>query len=283
MSRAIIVAENVDYTYGAGTHSAVEALRGISLTILEGEYVAIVGHNGSGKSTLAKCLNGLLIPATGEVRVNGLSTRDPDARYVIRATVGMVFQNPDNQFVASTVQEEVAFGPENLGLPREQLVERVHTALEQTRLAGSELRNPSHLSAGQKSRLAIASILAMRPTCLVLDESTAMLAPRSRRQILALLKELCHQGLTIITITHHMEEATHADRIIVLDHGTIACQGTPRHVFADEPAILSIGLALPPASAIARGLSDRGLLLRPGILTRDELVDAVLHLQGEMA
>jgi energy-coupling factor transport system ATP-binding protein len=279
MSAVLIAVENVHYIYSPATRGAVEALRGVTLDVLQGEYLAIIGHNGSGKSTLAKCLNGLLLPSEGTVRVNGLDTADPQARYLIRATVGMVFQNPDNQFVASTVAEEVAFGPENLRVPAHELRQRVHQALEQTELLGAAQRNPSHLSAGEKSRLAVAAMLAMQPTCLVLDESTAMLAPGARRQLLELLAQLHRQGLTIIVITHYMDEAALAQRLLVLDRGAIACQGSPQAVFAD-PRLDAIGLGLPPAAAIARGLTARGLPLSRDVLTPEELVGNVAALYG---
>jgi energy-coupling factor transporter ATPase len=286
MSELIRVA-GLHYTYGLNTATPIEALRGIDLEIGRGEYLAIVGHNGSGKSTLAKCLNGLLLPTPdqgrgpapdligGEVWVEGQSTTQPEALLDIRATVGMVFQNPDNQIIASVLEEEVAFGPENLGIPRQELRQRVDQALQDAGLWELRERDPHTLSAGQKARLAIASILAMRPACLVLDESTAMLDPLSRREILALVHRLHEGGLTIVMITHYMDEVLDADRVLVLEQGRIALQGTPREVFSQPERLKALGLDLPPAAAIAQGLRQRGGRLPANILTAEELVQAV--------
>ena len=272
MDQPFIRIENLSYTYNAQTDAPIPALRQIDLTIARGEYLSIVGHNGSGKSTLAKCLNGLLIPTEGDVFVGGQSTRDESALISIRTQVGMVFQNPDNQFVPTVVEDEVAFGPENLGLPRDELRRRVDSALLATHLWEWRKHNPRHLSAGQKARLAIAATLAMAPACLVLDESTAMLDPASRRNVLALLQTLHQDGLAIIAITHFMEEVVPADRVIVMERGQIALQGTPREVFAQHETLDRLGLDLPPAAAIARGLRQRGLDLPPGLLSPQELV-----------
>ena len=264
--------------YQAESSSPVVALRGIDLRINEGEYVAVVGHNGSGKSTLAKCLNGLLLPTSGRVRVQGIDTSDLSTVYEIRATVGVVFQNPDNQFVASTLREEVAFGPENLGVPQGELERRVEDALRGAMLWDLCDRSPRLLSAGQKARLAIASILAMRPACLVLDESTAMLDPRSRRQVLELLRRLHDDGLAIVAITHYMDEVAQVDRVLVLDQGLLAMEGSPREVFGQHERLAQLGLALPPAAALARGLRRRGLDLGVELLTGGELVAALTRL-----
>ncbi len=282
MDRLIRVA-NLHYAYNAEAADRLEALRGIDLEIARGEYIAIVGHNGSGKSTLAKCLNGLLRPTEGDVWVMGWNTRDEHALFDIRATVGLVFQNPDNQFVATVVEEEVAFGPENLGIPPDELSVRVDQALADTGLAAFRQRELHTLSAGQKARLAIAGILAMRPACLVLDESTAMLDPLSRREVLALLRRLHCQGLTIVAITHFMDEVVDADRVLVLEQGRIALEGTPRRVFAEHERLAQMGLGLPSAAAIACGLARRGVALPKDILTRDDLVQAVLARVGAHA
>ncbi|MHB0857626.1 MAG: energy-coupling factor transporter ATPase [Anaerolineae bacterium] len=276
MAEAMIRVQNLYVTYAPEGAPPISALRGINLTIPRGEYLAIVGHNGSGKSTLARCLNGLQIPTEGDVWVNGLNTRDDWATMDIRAAIGMVFQNPDNQFVATVVDEEVAFGPENLGVPHDQLVRRVEQALVDTDLSALRARNPRTLSAGLKARLAIAGILAMRPSCLVLDESTALLDPRARQDILDLLQRLHRQGLTVIAITHYMEEVVAAGRVLVLQQGEVALQGTPREVFAQHERLAGLGLALPPAAAIAAGLARRGLALGDGVLTRDELVQELV-------
>jgi energy-coupling factor transporter ATPase len=279
---AFIRVENLSLVYNAETDHAVVALTGIDLEIVRGEYLVVLGHNGSGKSTLAKCLNGLLLPTEGEVWVEGQNTRDPEHVVSIRATVGIVFQNPDNQFVNTVVQDEVAFGPENLGVPKEALRQRVRRALEATGLWPSRHQDPRNLSAGQKARLAIASVLAMEPDCLILDESTALLDPVSRRQILALLRDLHQQGLTIVAITHFMDEAPHADRVLVLDEGQVALCGDPRAVFSQWRRLQELGLDLPSAAAIAHGLEQRGAYLGPDILTADELVSA-LHPWSESA
>jgi len=272
----LICVEGLSYAYDADGEAPIEALRGIDLAIQRGEYLAIVGQNGSGKSTLARCLNGLLHPTGGDVWVNGLNTRQPENRYPIRAAVGMVFQNPDNQFVSTVVEEEVAFGPENLGVPEDELRDRVHAALERTGLQALHDRNPRLLSAGQKTRLAIASVLAMRPACLVLDESTAMLDPASRLDLLSLLRELHHDGLTLVTITHYMDETVDADRVLALCGGHIALDGTPSQVYARVNELASLGLSLPAAAAIARGLAYRGVDLDEGIVSTEHLVSAVV-------
>ena len=254
---ALIRVENLSFTYNADTPTAIQALRGIDLDIAPGEYLAVVGHNGSGKSTLAKCLNGLLLPGAGDVWVRDWNTRDVASRIQVRATVGTVFQNPDNQFVTTAVRDEVAFGPENLGVPPDELRTRVAQALHDTHLETLASRNPRALSAGEKARLAIAAILAMRPACLVLDESTAMLGPQARLEVLALLRSLHEAGLAIVAITHFMDEVVPAQRVIVLDRGSLALAGTPREVFAQRKRLAELALDLPPAAAIAQGLRAR--------------------------
>lgn len=275
MDEPIIRTSHLSYSYDAGTDHAIPALRDVSLTVGRGEYLAIVGQNGSGKSTLARCLNGLLTPTKGEVWVAGASTRDAAALLGIRATVGMVFQNPDNQIISTVVEEEVAFGPENLGVPREALRQRVDDALGSAGLSDLRHRDPHTLSAGQKARLAIAGVLAMRPACLVLDESTAMLDPLARREVLRLLRDLHADGLTVVTITHFMDEIIQAERVIVLDGGRVALEGTPRAVLAQADALDALGLTLPPVAAIARGLAARGAGIVADAITLEELVQAI--------
>jgi len=278
---AFISVRDLHYRYGNAGES-IEALRGVSLNIVRGEYLAIVGPNGSGKSTLAKCLSGLLSPSSGDVRVNGASTRDAAALVGIRATVGMVLQNPDNQFVTSSVEDEVAFGPENLGVPPAEIRRRVASAIERVGMCGQELRDPHLLSSGEKARLAVAAMLAMEPQCLVLDEATATLDPRSRGSLLALLRELYSAGMTIITVTHHMTEVTRAKRVVVMERGQIALTGAPAEVFARDDALKGYGLALPPAAAVERGLARRGLELGRDVVTAEELVRRVVALwEGE--
>ena len=280
MDEPLIRTAHLSYSYDAGSDHAIPALHDVSLSVGRGEYLAIVGQNGSGKSTLARCLNGLLTPTEGEVWVGGANTRDFAALLGIRATVGMVFQNPDNQIISTVVEEEVAFGPENLGVPRDELRRRVDDALRDAGLLALRYRDPHTLSAGQKARLAIAGVLAMRPACLVLDESTAMLDPLARREVLRLLRDLHAGGLTVIAITHTMDEITQAERVIVLDAtargGRIALEGGPREVLGRSDALESLGLALPPAAAIARGLANRGASIPPGAITPEQLVHALV-------
>lgn len=268
------------FRYGHGAEDGVDALSGVDLRVERGDYIALIGPNGSGKSTLAKCLSGLLAPTAGDVRVNGHSPKSSAELIRIRSAVGMVFQNPDNQFVTSMVEDEVAFGPENLGVPADEIRARVERALAQVDLSGSEARDPHRLSAGEKSRLAIAAVLAMEPECLILDEATAMLDPASRRSVLELVDALHAGGMTIIVVTHHMTEVTHAERVAVMDAGRIAYQGTPAEVFGDVERLANLGLALPPAAAIAQGLAGRGVSLGSSVVTADDLVREAAALFG---
>lgn len=266
---------DVHFTYPLPSGQAIPALRGIDLTIGRGEYWAILGRNGSGKSTLARLLNGLLIPTSGRVLVDGWDTREPAALREIRQRVGLVFQVPDNQLIANTVEEDVAFGPENLGVPREAIVERVRAALTTVGMWEYRQRPPHMLSAGQKQRVAIAGILAMQPECLVLDEATAMLDPAGRRDVLALVADLHHAGTTIVAITHHMAEALDADRVAVLHQGELKLSGTPREIFAQAALLREVGLSLPPVPALAHELHRRRSAFPAGALTLAELVEAV--------
>jgi len=279
VAESLIRVEELHYTYDSESGAPIEALRGIDLTVSRGEYLVLIGHNGSGKSTLARCLNGLLRPTVGNVWVKGMNTRDPQTLVAIRAAVGMVFQNPDNQFVSTVVEEEVAFGPENLGLPVAALRARVDRALNWVGLTELRHRDPATLSAGQKARLAIASVLAMEPDCLVLDESTVLLDPVSRQSLLHLLHHLHEGGLTVIAITHAMGEAVPADRVLVLSEGAVALEGTPREVFAQADALDRLGLSLPPVAAVARGVRLRGVPLPEGILAAEELASAALRVR----
>ncbi|MHB1356722.1 MAG: ATP-binding cassette domain-containing protein [Anaerolineae bacterium] len=273
MAESLIHASNLSFTYKLPGGGDIPALENIDLSIASGKYLVILGQNGSGKSTLAKCLSGLLMPTQGTVKVLGWDTHEASLQRKLRATVGMVLQNPDNQFVATVVEEEVAFGAENLGLSTDLVRARVDQALSDTGLADLCLANPHTLSAGQKARLAIAGILAMSPKCLVLDESTAMLDPASRLELLALLRRLHHAGLAIIMITHYMDEATEADRVVVLDAGRIVLLGTPREVFAQSVRLDELGLELPPVPRLGRSLVQRGLALGMPLSTQ-ELVQA---------
>jgi len=267
---AFIQIENVDFTYPTGTY----ALKGVTLSIEAGEYWAILGRNGSGKTTLARLLNGLITPTSGRVTVDGWSTADLHRLRDIRQRVGLVFQSPDNQLIASTVEEDVAFGLENLGLPHNEMSERIRYALATVGMWEHRSRPPSRLSAGQKQRVAIAGILAMRPACLVLDEATSMLDPVGRREVLSIARQLHRAGVTIVAITHNMAEALQADRIAILDEGRLALSGTPRDVFAQPAALEQCGLELPPVAALAHELHRRDSRFPPTCLTVSDLMRA---------
>lgn len=269
----LIQTHHLDYRYELPSGGSIQALKDVSLSVSAGEFVGIVGHNGSGKSTLAKCMSGLLLPASGTVRVLGLDPRDKRNHVPIRQAVGLVLQNPDNQFVATVVEEEVAFGAENLGVPAPLLRQRVDQALADTGLVELRLANPHTLSAGQKTRLAVAGVLAMAPRCIILDESSAMLDPVARVQLLNLLHRLNHGGMAVVMITHYMHEVLEADTVIVLDGGRVALQGTPQEVFAQWERLLSLGLDIPAIMRLAYRLGKRGLEL--GIpMTTGQLVEA---------
>lgn len=248
----------------------------VSLRIDEGEFIAVIGHNGSGKSTLAKHLNALLTPNSGRVLVRGLDTRDPKLLWQIRQTVGMVFQNPDNQLVATVVEEDVAFGPENLAIPPPEIRLRVNEALEAVRMAEFKHRPPHLLSGGQKQRVAIAGILAMRPACLIMDESTAMLDPAGRKEVLETIIRLNReQGLTVIHVTHFMDEAAAAHRVLVMERGQIVLEGSPRRVFTQVDTLRKLGLDVPQMTDLAASLARSGLTINRDILTVDEMVAAL--------
>ena len=260
--------ENVSFSYDKKS----VALKNVSFSVEKGDYIAIVGHNGSGKSTLAKLLNGLLIPKSGTVTVDGISSADKEKSFELRKRVGVVFQNPDNGIVASIVEDDVAFGPENLGVPRKEIGERIAFALKAVEMEQFRKSSPARLSGGQKQRVAIAGVLALRPEILVLDESTAMLDPQGRKEILAVVKRLNEEeGVTVITITHYMEEAAEANRIIVLSDGEIVMQGAPREIFRDGARLKGYGLELPYASYIAEKLKEKGVPLDGAVLWGEEL------------
>ncbi len=275
MSEPIIRVEDLCFEYNPGTPQAVTALDGIHLEIGAGEYVVIVGHNGSGKSTLARHLNALLLPTRGNVWVNGWNTRDPARRREIRSTVGMVFQNPDNQIVATIVEEDVAFGPENLALPHPEIVRRVDWSLEQVDMQPYRHRAPHLLSGGQKQRVCIAGVLAMRPRVLVLDESTAMLDPLGRQEVQRVARRLNREeGTTVVAITHFMEEAVHADRVVVMEAGRIVLQGTPREVFGQVERLRELHLDVPPITRLAQALHGHDPRFPAQVLTLQEFLDA---------
>ncbi len=254
--------------------TAPEILHGVTLDIPEGGITAIIGHNGSGKSTLAKLLCGILQPTSGSVTVGGYDTKDQSCIQDIRKLCGMVFQSPDNQIVASVVEEDVAFAPENLGIAPDEIRRRVDSALETVNMTEYKLHAASKLSGGQKQRVAIAGILAMCPKCIVFDEATAMLDPIGRRDINAAMRKICReQGITVITITHYMDEAADADRVIVLDHGTVALDGSPREVFSNVEKLQSYNLAVPQVTELMYQLGKQGLDAPSGILHAMEAAD----------
>lgn len=268
---ALLEVKNVSYSYDKQTF----ALKGLSFSVEKGEFVAVVGHNGSGKSTLAKLLNGLLKPSGGEVVVDGFSSNDKNAVFEIRKRVGMVFQNPDNQLVASIVEDDIAFGPENLGVPREEIGERIDAALKAVGMENFRKATPTRLSGGQKQRIAIAGVLALKPQILVLDESTAMLDPQGRKEIAAVVEKLRADGVSVIAITHYMEEAVNADKVLVIDGGKLALSGTPEHVFAQKEALAALGLELPLSGIIAEKLRLKGFSVPEGVITPKRLLEAL--------
>ncbi len=274
-----VLLDNVTYSYNINDTHRIDAVKQLSLHIEEGTFVALVGHNGSGKSTLAKLLNGLLLPTSGDVKIFGNSTLDPEKIYEIRKNVGMVFQNPDNQMIASIVEDDIAFGPENLGVPREEIIERVEWALSKVEMSQYRKRTPFKMSGGQKQRLAIAGVLAIKPKILVLDESTAMLDPQGRKEVLKVAHELNKEdGITVIHITHFMEEALDADRLIVMNGGKIAFDSTPREVFKKYEDLKAIKLAVPWETQMAISLKKAGIDLGEGIVNEKELVDSLCRL-----
>jgi len=275
----VISAENVWFSYDKKKN----VIKNLSVNIERGEYVAVVGHNGSGKSTLAKLFNGLLIPDKGSVTVDGLSTSDKKNLFEIRKRAGVVFQNPDNQLVASIVEDDVAFGPENLGIKREEIGERIDFALKAVGMEKCRRSSPERLSGGQKQRIAIAGVLALKPDVLILDESTAMLDPRGRKDVLSVVKKLREEnGTTIISITHYMDEVSDADRVIVLKEGEILKEGTPDQIFSDTADIKKAGLELPVSAVIAEKLKERGVDLPDGIYTEKGLREALCELKRKI-
>lgn len=257
MLMSFIEVKNVKFRY---PQTKKDALGGIELSIEKGEYVSVIGHNGSGKSTLARLMNGLLLPTEGEVLVNGFSTADKQKLFEIRKRVGVVFQNPDNQLVASIVEDDVAFGPENIGVPRKEIGERIDFALKAVGMEEYRKSTPSRLSGGQKQRVAIAGVLAIRPEMLILDESTAMLDPRGRKEVTEVMERLNREnGMTVLTITHYMDEVCRADRVIVLSDGQIVMQGTPEEIFSREEELRRYELDVPVPVFIADKLRAGGM------------------------
>ena len=273
----IIQTENLTYAYPAEEdQQPVLALRGVDLAIEKGSFVVVLGHNGSGKSTLAKTFNGVLLPAGGKVYVEGMDTCDESLLLAIRRTVGMVFQNPDNQIVANVVEEDVAFAPENLGVPPVEIRRRVDDALAAVGMSEFVRHAPHLLSGGQKQRVAIAGVLAMEPACIVLDEATAMLDPVGRREVLTTIHKLNREkGITVVLITHHMNEAEEADRVLVMDDGKLVMDGTPQEIFTQVDALRALGLTVPDTVDLLDRLKKDGLDVPLTALTVDQCADAI--------
>ncbi|HKK95807.1 MAG TPA: energy-coupling factor transporter ATPase [Anaerovoracaceae bacterium] len=269
----IIEIENLIFEYPQGENQEpVRAINGINLEIEKGSFVAIVGQNGSGKSSLAKNLNGLLIPTSGTVRVNGINTIEDDTIWQLRQHIGMVFQNPDNQIVSSMVEDDVAFGPENLGINPLKIRDIVDDALDSVWMSDSKRKAPHLLSGGQKQRIAIAGVIAMKPTCIVFDEPTAMLDPKGRKDVMDIAKKLNGEGITIVYITHFMEETMEADRIIVMDKGKIAMDAKPKNLFKDYEKINSLGLEFPIIPKLINQLKKEGIEIPDDIYDAEGLV-----------
>ncbi len=279
MSQFIIQTENLTFRYTTEEGVAPTVLDGVSLSVRPGEFVAVLGHNGSGKSTLAKHFNAILLPSGGKAYVDGMDTCDEDRLLDIRRLVGMVFQNPDNQIVASVVEEDVAFGPENLGVPSDEIRERVDAALADVRMTEYARHAPHLLSGGQKQRVAIAGVLAMRPRCIVLDEPTAMLDPVGRKEVIDTVKRLNReQGITVVLITHHMDEAAQADRLVVMHDGHIVADDKPELVFQNVDGLRSLGLEVPEPVALLYELRQNGVDVPLTALTVDECAAALKKL-----
>ncbi len=276
----MIKTENLRYNYeNEDDESVVEVLKGVDLEIHKGQFVAIVGHNGSGKSTLAKHFNAILLPSGGKVFVEGLDTSDESLLFEIRRRVGMVFQNPDNQIVATIVEEDVAFAPENLGVPPKEIRERVDKALKAVGMYERRLDAPHLLSGGQKQRIAIAGILAMNPKYIILDEPTAMLDPIGRREVLETVRRLNkEENMTVLLITHYMDEAAQADRMIVMRGGQVLLDGTPKEVFVHTDELKSTGLDIPQAAELIHELAAAGLPVKRDAITVDECVEEIMKL-----
>lgn len=283
MSDIIIKFDNVHFEYDSeDVDTKSLAIDGLNLEINKGDFVAILGHNGSGKSTLAKLTNAILLPDEGKVYVNGMDTLDEDLLYDIRQTVGMVFQNPDNQIVATVVEEDVAFGPENLGVEPAEIRKRVDDSLKAVGMYEYRTHEPHKLSGGQKQRVSIAGIIAMQPDCIVLDEATAMLDPRGRKEVMKTIRDLNEKlGMTIVFITHFMDEAVTANRVVVMEQGKLIMDGTPKQVFKNVDELREVGLDVPQVTELSKKLKDINVDLPDDVLKTDECVDAILKLLEE--
>ena len=260
-----------------GTSRAIDE---VDIEAKEGQFIAVLGHNGSGKSTLAKHLNAILVPTEGSVWVNGKNTSNPEELWDVRQSAGMVFQNPDNQIIGTVVEEDVGFGPENLGVPTDEIWQRVEESLKAVGMIEYRHHSPNKLSGGQKQRVAIAGVVAMEPKCIVMDEPTAMLDPVGRKEVLKTVHKLRKQkNVTVILITHYMEEVVDADKIFVMDHGKVVMEGTPKEIFSRADELKSYRLDVPQVTILADELRKRGLDIPKGILRKEELVEAITHLQ----
>ncbi|WP_125153948.1 energy-coupling factor transporter ATPase [Clostridium rectalis] len=281
MSKKMIECRNVVYKYEDSNENKLRfAVDNVSLDIYSGEFVVVLGRNGSGKSTIAKHMNALLIPAEGKVYVDEMDTSLPENTWNIRNKAGMVFQNPDNQIVATIVEEDVAFGPENLGIDPKEIRQRVDNSLKRVNMYEYRKHAPHLLSGGQKQRVAIAGVLAMRPDCIIFDEPTAMLDPSGRKEVVKTIKELNKKyGITIILITHYMEEAVEADRIVVMDSGKKIIEGSPRKIFSNVETMKKIGLDVPQVTELSYELQKEGIDINSDILTIDEMVNALCQLK----
>ena len=269
----------VKYDEEGREKETIRAVDGVSFEVRKGDFVAILGHNGSGKSTLAKHINALLTPSEGTLWVNGMDTSDEDRLWDVRQSAGMVFQNPDNQIIGSIVEEDVGFGPENMGVPTEEIWQRVEESLKAVNMLKYRHHSPNRLSGGQKQRVAIAGVVAMHPKCIVLDEPTAMLDPNGRKEVIRAIRALNQvEDITVILITHYMEEVIYANKVLVMDDGKVVMQGTPREIFSQVETLKAYRLDVPQATLLAWELKKAGLDLPDGILTREELVEALCRL-----
>lgn len=281
----IIKAAKLFYDYvSRNDHDEIEnvihAVDGVDLEVEAGQFIAILGHNGSGKSTLAKQINALLVPTGGTLWVKDMDTKKPENVWKIRQTAGMVFQNPDNQIIASLVEEDVGFGPENIGVPTDEIWERVNQSLEAVGMKEYHQHSPNKLSGGQKQRVAIAGVMAMEPECIVLDEPTAMLDPNGRKEVIDTVRELNREkNVTVILITHYMDEVVHADHVYVMDDGKVVMQGTPREIFSQVDKLKALRLDVPQVTELAYELKKAGVALPDGILTIEEFVDCMAKLK----
>lgn len=280
----IIKIENLIFEYITGEEHdhRTRAIDGVSLNIGRGSFTAIIGRNGSGKSTLAKNINALLLPSEGAVYVNGMDTKDEELLWDIRQTAGMVFQNPDNQLVSTIVEDDVAFGPENLGIEPAEIRKRVHESLAAVNMLSARNKAPHLLSGGQKQRIAIAGVVAMRPDCIVFDEPTAMLDPKGRQEVMDIIKKLHGEGITIVLITHFMDEAAQADRVVIMDGGKIVLDGKPEEVFIHTNEIRAIALDVPLAVEISEKLRAKGIDVPQGIITMEDMVEFVCRSKQEI-